>query len=216
MLLQREDIHPLLRLAGRPCTDLAPLRHTDLLPVRRPVTGRFELRQIHKSLDQNRPQTVARLPIVGQLPNRHRQRPGGQKLHLNPGEDQKAAVVDHPIQPLHTRPLAPSDPLVAVRQRRRGRFKQQTAELTSVPVHDEVAQMRTERPSVAQIMIPVYPHIPFPNRARLRHLLQRERQQGLQIALNGWLHLRLERPIRLPERVQRLRNRPLPGQRQDT
>ena len=51
------------------------------------------------------------------------------------------------------RPILPSDPVIAARHGRRRGFEQQAAELASLAVTDDVAQMRAERTPVAQVMM---------------------------------------------------------------
>ena len=150
---QGVDIDRLARLAARTRAPLASLGQADVPPVRRAIAGGVKPARVDEGLHEHRPQAVMRLPVACQSPDRHRQRLRGQTFDPHPWQDQKTTVSDHHVQMRLPRPILPSDPVIAARHGRRCGFEQQAAELASLTVTDDVAQMRAERTPVAQVMI---------------------------------------------------------------
>ena len=198
---QRAHVNALASLAFDLGARLAPLRQADIVPVGRTVAGRLEPRPIDEGLHQHRAHAVMRLPVIGQAPHRHRQRLGGQTVDLHPRKNQKPTVAHHPVEMFLPGPVLPSNPFIAARYRRRRRLEQQTAESTSPPIEDHIAQVGPERAPVAQVMMPVNDLVPFLDGLLAGHHLKRQRRQWLQPTFDRRTRRRAARPDRLPERA---------------
>ena len=73
---------------------------TDLDPVGGLVTGAAMTGSLDKGFEEHGAVAVARQPVVGQLPVDDREDLRSQALGLDPGQDQKAGIVDHERQVL--------------------------------------------------------------------------------------------------------------------
>ena len=145
-------------------------------PVGGAVAGAVEALRIDERLQQDRPPSVAPLPVGGQRPRRQRQRLRRQEADAHPGEQQKAGLGDDEVQMLLVGTLRPAHPGVAAEQRAGRLAEQQAAQPAPVAVEQEVAQMRAQRLFIAEVVVVLDEFIPQP--CLLRHgQLQAERQQ---------------------------------------
>jgi hypothetical protein len=96
-----------LTLAGPP----RRLPHPD--PVGRLVTSALESVRLHEGFQQVKVVVVALLPVGIDPPDNLPQNSAGQLPNLNPGQDQKTAVVGEERQALRALLNRPANPLVA-------------------------------------------------------------------------------------------------------
>ena len=97
------------------------------------------------------------------------QDPGGQIFAFNPGQDQKTAVVDHPMKMRFSLGIAPADELVAAGHTPGGGTKSQKAHQVLSRV-DEKAHLRPAHAAIAQIMVALDQFIEKGGRFSFDHL----------------------------------------------
>ena len=116
---------------------------------------------IHIGLDQNRADSVARLPIVGHLPQHRTVRLSGQIGDSQLGPKQKAGQPDDLGPVLAAGGAVPADPLVPAFQMVGRRTKADGTHKARVALH-QIAQLRPEERTAAQRVLPDDEPIPNP------------------------------------------------------
>ena len=93
----------------------ASLSGADMNPVCGTIAGAGEAFGIDKGFEQQRFNTIGVQPIVGELMDGKRKDFAGKVWDLNPGKDEKAAVIDNARKVAFASWIAPADPMVARR-----------------------------------------------------------------------------------------------------
>src|SRR5205823_1954100 len=154
--IQKDLLVRSLSLA-RPIHPAATLRKSYAHPIGRSITGPAIALSIHQSVQHHRVDSITLPPIQPQLPRRSRQDMARQMRNPHPGENQEAAVVHHAAKVLRTDGFTPSQIPVAWRHLPSGAGEQHTGQ--QAPRWDWgpdiVAQLRTIRYAIAQIVITV-------------------------------------------------------------
>ena len=149
--VQRKHVHPLGgRSAGR----------ADARPVRGAVARGPESGLVDERLAKNGPVAMQALPVVAEPARRHGKGRGGKVFRAHPGEHQEARVDHQQVPVAAARPVGPSDPAVPAGERLRRRLEQHASQPASLPVGDEIADVRPERASVAEIVVAVDEGVP--------------------------------------------------------
>ena len=123
------------------------------------VTGAFETPLLDKGLQQQRTVTVASLPIVGKPADSCAQDLGSEIFRLDPGQNEKAGVVDETMQVLLALPVAPADEAITRRALPGGGAKAQEGEQV-IPGTDPIAQLRAREGLVAEVVVTLDVFIP--------------------------------------------------------
>ncbi len=132
----------------------------DAQPVRGLVAGGPEPLGVDVGLGQQRAGSEPALPVPGQLPGRHPEAGGGQIARTDPGQDQEPGVAHHPdAVPVPAAP-APADPCVPAGQRPGRAVEQQAGKPAAAAVVNEAADVRAERPLMAEIVVAVHQRVP--------------------------------------------------------
>jgi hypothetical protein len=93
----------------------ASLSGADMNPVCGTIASAGEAFGIDKGFEQQRFNTIGVQPIVGELMDGKRKDFTGKVRDLNPGEDEKTAVIDNARKVASASRIAPADPMVARR-----------------------------------------------------------------------------------------------------
>src|SRR5947209_14330069 len=93
------------------------------------------------------------MPIDGHLSGRARQNRRCQSLHVNPRQNEKAAVIDDVLEIAGALMDSPTDPAVPRRHFPGGTGPEKTRQDFTVPGFDEVTQIRADRGAIPEIVI---------------------------------------------------------------
>src|ERR1017187_9056645 len=106
----------------------AALRETYLCPVGGAITAAVITRPIHQCFQQHWLSAISGKPIAGQLPRRQGEDMAGQVRRPDPGQNEKAAVVDYQRQVVLAGRLAPTDARIPGRHLPGGAGEQQAGQ----------------------------------------------------------------------------------------
>jgi hypothetical protein len=104
------------------------------------------LASIHIAFQEHGPITVSSKPILGQTSGGQAQNVGSQTGHIDIGQDQKPAIVEHFMPVMDPGWISPSNPLVAHPDMPRRRAKSQSPE-PSRRAFDQITQLRSAQGS---------------------------------------------------------------------
>jgi hypothetical protein len=103
----------------------ASLGGAGMNPVGGPIAGTGEAFRIDKGFQQHRADTIDIEPIIGKLMRSDRKDFAGEMRDLNPGKNQKSAVIDNAWKVALAGLIAPADPMIARRDFPCGAGKEQ-------------------------------------------------------------------------------------------
>src|SRR6185503_8106475 len=137
---QRQDVNVFARSVAQMLAIIAraALRLAHLDPMGRPIADAGETLRFHEGFHQPQRQALTCWPIAAQTPCRLSQQTTGQVRRLNPGQNQKPAVMGQMRQtalPLATRP---GDKLIACGHFPGGGAKEQTSHILTVAVPHQI------------------------------------------------------------------------------
>jgi len=161
----------------------APEGGAEALPVRGPVAGAAEAGGIHEGLHQPGARPEPRGPVLreaGQGPGQH---VGGEVPDRDPGEDEKAAVVDHPVQVGVPLGRGPADPLVPHAQDAGGGAEGQSRHGAALEARQVLEAMAEQLP-IPEIMIAAHQPVPERLHRRVARQLDRNRRRRMHRALH--------------------------------
>src|SRR3954468_3013008 len=92
-------------------------------------------------------------PVLSHPPGQLAQEMTGQMLHLDPGQQKKAAVISDPAQRRAPGRCAPADKSISIGAMPGGRSDQMHGHIPSGLVFDQVEQMTSDRSITAQVVI---------------------------------------------------------------
>jgi hypothetical protein len=92
----------------------APGRLANPLPIGSPISGPLEAADLDKALQQGQLDSKACAPILRQASNQLGQEVTGQVFDSHPRQEQKAAVIGHPVQMKAPRLMAPADESIPI------------------------------------------------------------------------------------------------------
>ena len=129
----------------------AALGLADVQPVGGTIAGAPKTRLLHKGFQQNRSVAVAILPILRQLFDHTGENTRGQVRTANPGENQEASVVNHPMQVVLSLLSRPTDESVSrARCPRHGTETQNRQQVRTA--EDPISDLSTRQRLVFQVV----------------------------------------------------------------
>jgi hypothetical protein len=106
----------------------AALSGANMNPVCCAIAGAGETFRVDKGFEQQGTDTIGVQPIVGELMGGQRKDFAGKVRNLNPGEDEKSAVVNNARKVALAGWIAPPDPMIARRNFQSGAGKEQAGD----------------------------------------------------------------------------------------
>ena len=131
----------------------AALRLPDANPVGGAIAGTAEALALDKRFEQMHGMSVSRLPISGQPSGDAPQQVAGQMGHADPGQDQKATIVDQQRQAARAGGVVPTNPAVAGLGLPGRRAEKQAGKFAAQAVTHQVGDVFSDRAAKAQVMM---------------------------------------------------------------
>src|SRR5262249_28047451 len=133
------------------------LGQAEIHPVGGAVAGSAKAGYIDQGFQQERSDLVTRPPIVWQLTSDTRQDVARQMIYMNPGENQKPAVIDHLRQVGAASNIVPTDPTIARRHfpRRTGEQQATQQRLKRGGGSNKIAKLCTVWDAIGEVVISV-------------------------------------------------------------